>query len=545
MTVPERAAAPDRSAVPADVANLVDGNWHRLHPATPFLRGGVTLVVILGIVVANLRERLLEFFLPQGGSGDEFDPISYGWEHGYLFWALLGVLGLILLLVLFFYISWRKRTFRITADALELREGIVFRSHRRASLDRIQSVSIVRPMIARLFGAAKMDVSVAGENANVKLEYVHGRDAESLRLSLLTLASGAKLGPAGVTGGDPGAGHGAGVVGVVTERVNELLAPELDAAAMQASSVVRVPPGRLIASVVLSVFTVLAVIAGVVLTVVTVNSGKWGLAFAYIPGIIAVFGYYYSRTIKQLRYSIAATPSGIRVGAGLFTVTNDTIPPGRIQAVRIAQPLLWRPFGWWTVTVNRAGVNSEKMSEVVTAATVLPVGSIDDAAAVVGLMLNQPQYQPVRDLLSAALHRPAEAGFTLAPRRAWIFDPIAWRRTGFRASGDLVLLRRGFAWRHLDIVPLARVQSLQLMQGPLERRLRMQSLVVNTMAGAISPSLPHLDETEIQDFFEVTSHAVVAAMNADTSHRWAAPGPVADAPVLDLGDAARTPERIG
>ncbi len=53
------------AAVPAPTVSLADGEWHRLHPATPLLRGGLYLVAIIGIIVANLRERLVEWFLPE------------------------------------------------------------------------------------------------------------------------------------------------------------------------------------------------------------------------------------------------------------------------------------------------------------------------------------------------------------------------------------------------------------------------------------------------------------------------------------------------
>src|SRR4051795_11340243 len=43
---------------------LSDGEWHRLHPLTPLLRGGLFLIVIIGVVISNLRDRLLYLFLP-------------------------------------------------------------------------------------------------------------------------------------------------------------------------------------------------------------------------------------------------------------------------------------------------------------------------------------------------------------------------------------------------------------------------------------------------------------------------------------------------
>ena len=35
-----------------------------MHPLTPLFRGGLFLVVIAGIVIANLRDRLVVLFLP-------------------------------------------------------------------------------------------------------------------------------------------------------------------------------------------------------------------------------------------------------------------------------------------------------------------------------------------------------------------------------------------------------------------------------------------------------------------------------------------------
>src|SRR5699024_6926434 len=67
---PAPAAAPQHpesavAAVAETLGNdtLADGEWHRLHPATPLLRGGIILLVVLGYVVANMRERLVSLFV--------------------------------------------------------------------------------------------------------------------------------------------------------------------------------------------------------------------------------------------------------------------------------------------------------------------------------------------------------------------------------------------------------------------------------------------------------------------------------------------------
>ena len=96
--------APADLPVTARAAALSDGEWHRLHPASPLLKGGIALIAIIGIVIANLRERLIEFFVPQAGY-DDGDPIDLIVENGVVGYALLAVLALLLVLVLIFYVS--------------------------------------------------------------------------------------------------------------------------------------------------------------------------------------------------------------------------------------------------------------------------------------------------------------------------------------------------------------------------------------------------------------------------------------------------------
>ena len=152
--------------------DFLDGEWHRLHPATPFLRGGVALIAIFAFVIANLREQLFESIIPgivgAPGHGND-DPIGFVVERGYLVFALLGVAALLLVLIGAFYLSWRMHSFRITDEVVEVRSGVIFRTNRKGRLDRIQGINITRPVIARLFGAAKLEVNVAGQDANVQL----------------------------------------------------------------------------------------------------------------------------------------------------------------------------------------------------------------------------------------------------------------------------------------------------------------------------------------------------------------------------------------
>src|SRR5690606_7428879 len=88
------------------------------------------------------------------------------------------------------YFSWRMHTFRITDDVIEVRSGMIFRSHRKARIDRIQGINISRPIVPRLFSAAKVEISGAGAESSVALNYLSSDDANRVRRGLLQRASG-------------------------------------------------------------------------------------------------------------------------------------------------------------------------------------------------------------------------------------------------------------------------------------------------------------------------------------------------------------------
>lgn len=511
--------------------SLVDGQWHRLHPATPLLRGGIAFVAILGIVIANLRERLIEFFIPAPGMEQPTDPIDYILNHGFVGWVLLAIaVGLIVIIAVFWF-SWRMHTFRVTDEAVEVRSGILFRTNRKAKLDRIQGVSIEKPLLARLIGASRINVSVAGQDANVKLEYLYTADADGLRRDVLTLASGVKLaerqqrpaaGPVdpNLPEGEAVTTDGGGVSRFVTERVDDFISPELDPQEAVPDSVVRLTLWRLVGSTVVSPFTVIVLISVVVGVVLLVNGLDWAW-FWLVPMVLSLGAYIWSSVTKSLRYSIAATPSGVRVGFGLFSTTNDTIPPGRIHAIEVSQPIIWRPFGWWKVRINKAGLSLEQAARGASNNTVLPVGSLVDAAQVVELMLAGRIDGSAWAPLQSALSTRDGVGFVGSPRRSMWINWFSWRRTGYALRDGMLLFRQGVVWRKLHILPLARLQSIRINQGPLLRALDLASATAHTVPGPVVAKLPAMARDEAVRMFEAASEAIVVAQATDRSHRWA------------------------
>ncbi|CAM5397830.1 PH domain-containing protein [Leifsonia shinshuensis] len=522
MTVPQPGAplpGGPLSAAERAAERFTDGEWHRLHPATPLLRGGIVFIAVLGFVLSNLRERLVSFFVGAPDLGG--DPIDAIYTHGWEGWALLGVAVVLLGCLAAFYVSWRMHSFRITDDAVEVRSGILFRTQRKARLDRIQGINVHRPLLARIFGAAKLEISVAGHDANVTLAYLGSVLADGLRSDVLRLASGVREAEASAPAATGAPASRAAQVGdFVSRRIDDFLAPELDPNAAPPESVVKIPPLRLAGSLVLSGFTVF-VIAVIVLLVIGSAGGAPWLLIVVLPGLLGSASFYINRFTKSLRYSIAGTPDGVRVGFGLLTTSNETLPPGRIHAVEVLQPLLWRPFGWWQIRIDTAGHTREKGAAGQPNTTMLPVGDQADVAKVLSLVL--PDFTAEHDaaILQGMTSRGRDA-FTGSPRRAIWLRPLSWQRTGFRMVDGAVLLRRGFVWRSLAVVPLARLQSLELQQGPLDRLLGLAEARFHTVSGPVHPRLGAMDAAAGERLFETVAARAVAAATADRSHRWRA-----------------------
>lgn len=559
--------------------DLLDGEWHHLHPITPLLRGGLAFVAIIGILIANFRELIFAELFPL--PGDEWNIWRMPTEV--LLIAIGAIVLILLLAVVSFYLSWKFSTFRVTDELIELKTGVVFKSHRRARLDRIQGINVQRPLIPRIFGTARLDISGAGEDASIALSYLASADADQLRRALLTRASGEReetetaereqqwqqpengseaqngwpqSGPSaeqiaaaqqaqqfGIApqpgknqywepprrgGGLP---YPAGVPAggnILDRRVAEFTAEEYDDFT-PANSLVRIPISRIIGSLVFNIGTVIFV-----LVILALVSGVFllgdirfigGLLFAFIPGLIGLAGYLFSQITRAAQYSIAQTKHGVRVGYGLFSLTNETIPPRRIHAVEVYQPLLWRAFGWWRVRITRASASTRDGAAGQENNVILPVGTRADALTVLDILMPDLELQQRLELVESGLSGNGQnTGYQLAPRRAIWFLPISWHRHGWQLDEKAVYLRHGVLSRKLSLIPFARIQSVTWYQGPFARGLRLGGVRFDLVAGAVTNGINNLAEESSAELFRRARQQAVVTAKQEYSERWAEQG---------------------
>lgn len=446
--------------------------WHRVHRITPLLNAWKVAAALFAIFVWQYSDTIGQLDLP-------------------VTQILLIVLGVIVVGSLIGLgistLAWSRTKYGLSDESVFLHSGILFRQQRHVRLDRMQTVDVTQPLLARITGFSALKIeSAGGAGSNLTLQFLREDTARQLRNDLLARAAGLRLGkgaaggPAahpGLTAAAPGAGAGTFAAGAPAPE-----APERQVLSLTAA--------RLLGSLVLSMGIVLLTLFFIGLLVAVIITQNIGPIFAVGAPLIGAAAYWWGRFAGEFSFRVATSPDGVRVRQGLLETKARTIPPGRVQAVRLAQPPMWRIKGWWRITMNIAGYGPEE-----TTGTVLyPVATEQEAAQL--LYLVQPDLGTERplDLLHAGLTGTGTAeGFTTTPRRARWLDPLIWRRNGYQTTETVTLLRTGRWWRALVLVPHERVQSLGMQQGPLARRLALADVALHSTPGPITPQVAHLD----------------------------------------------------
>jgi putative membrane protein len=168
----------------------------------------------------------------------------------------------------------------------------------------------------------------------------------------------------------------------------------------------------------------------------------------------------------------------------LLDTRSQTIPDGRVQAVRMLEPLFWRPFGWVRVEVDVAGYSGGRGEEQAATKALLPVAPRALAQALVGRVLGG-------GLPVAAAAVPARARW-----RA----PLSTPKLMAGLDDRHLVTTHGVLTTTTDVVPLAKVQSLRLTSGPWQQRLRLATLHADTAGRRLPGGKAHhrdIDEARL------------------------------------------------
>ena len=351
----------------------------------------------------------------------------------------------------FGYLSWLFTHYTIDGAELRINSGFITKRSRRMPYERIQSVDIAEPLVARVFGLAELRIEMAGgKDSRTNLRFLKLADARSLRTVLLNKA------------------HGVDSEEEAVEQPQDVIAV--------------VPPERIMIGTALSLDFMFAVLGAVALIVGGIFFDQFvavfGGVFAAGTGLAQMIA---RRVLQQWGFSLAQSDRGLRIERGLLSRTSQTIPVDRVQGIAIKEPFVWRRLGWQRLEVDVAGYASQDNDNGTNSdSTLLPIADPPLATDVIGRLL--------------AGANPHTVSLTPVPRRAWLFAPIGWKYRAAGADDRVFVSRTGWIERTTSIVPHHKTQSVALRQGPLQRWRRVATIEVHSPKGPVDAEGRHLDQ---------------------------------------------------
>lgn len=182
--------------------------WHRVHPLTPILE---SLGVLVGIFIAAAYglQNFFQSAVEDLASGRSVNLTFAEWlgAHPLVILAVVGGIILILVLTAFFsWLAWRVMGYRVDAEAIYYRRGLLSKKLRKARLDRVQSIDLQQKLLPRMLAMAELVFDVAGgTDSNISLKYLSKKRAEELREELLAAVKSKKNASATSAAAEPGA----------------------------------------------------------------------------------------------------------------------------------------------------------------------------------------------------------------------------------------------------------------------------------------------------------------------------------------------------
>ncbi|MGV3553724.1 MAG: PH domain-containing protein [Croceibacterium sp.] len=413
----------------------------------------------------------------------------------------------------FAWLKWSRLTYTTGPDNIRVEQGLLSRHARAVPYDRIQDVSLEEKLLPRLFGLAEVRFETgAGGKDEISLAYLSLDEAARLRELVRARKAGAAapLAPS-ATDVEPAEPPAPVLFAMDNRRVMtfglfefslvifavllgaaqqfEFLLPFepwdwarwVDFAAAHRDDFAFIEAGGRVAAA-------LAAIGGVLVVA----------ALGVVTGIARTFAREYGFTLER-------TAKGFRRRRGLFTRTDVVMPVHRVQAARIGTGVIRRRFGWHELHFVSLANDKKDASHAVA-----PFAKMDEVEPVVreaGFHLpgeltdwHRPSSAHWFDkalffavplgagAVAAALFGvwPASVALGMLAAVLVVREHYLWRHDRHAFDAEQLFVRRGWLSPRLELADRLKVQSIELVQGPLARRRGYATLNFGIAGGSLS-----------------------------------------------------------
>ena len=490
----------------------------RLHPAS--------LIFSLGSAARKLLlPGLLVLFAARGGNTE--------------FWLMI-VFFPAAVAALIKYVSFR---YRLGAEEMVIREGIVTRNERHIPYARIQNINLIQNPLHRWLGVAEVRLQTAGgEKPEAVMRVISLREIERLRRQVREArgetSAIAQVGEAGMPVGAPAetasrllqlSPRELVLFGLISNRGMAVVVAAMGVAwqfdlfdaneAAQGLSRYKVYLPDSLATPRLLTTIVLAV-AGLIVALVALRalSVTWAL-------------------VKFHGFVLARRGGDLLAQYGLFTRISATIPLHRIQLLSTRSTPLHRWCDRSAVQAETAGGGAQSDESVTHRLWLAPLIRGDRAADLLAELLPDVEWgnlpwqalphragrRVLRRSLALLIVVLAIAVVAFGPLAlllalpgvpwVWLHARLYLRHTAYAVTPTAVLYRSGWWLRQMSVVRFSKIQTVALQESPFDRRNGMASLKVDTAgAGRVGHRIDI-------DFLELAAARVMAGWLNDEASR--------------------------
>lgn len=406
-----------------------DAEFRHVHRLTPLLKFWTVLLALLAVLLVNT------------GLADLAQ--AWTWLQEGRFLLLAGALGVFLLAcaVVWFgsHVWWQAMGYRLGAEELALRQGVLSRQLRTARYDRIQAVDVVESVIARIFRLASVRVETAGgRDSVIEIAFLPKAEAEALRREVL-----------GRT------------------RADAPQSPQSPVAPDSPALIPEIPIARSLTAAALQLSTLLG---GLFTALLLLSPLGWA---TIIPALFGLLPVVWNQIDRSWRFTalLDDTPQDpvLHVSFGLADRRRQSIPLDRIHGVTLHQPWLWRLTGWWSVAVSVAGYSTGTKGATTR---ILPVGTREQAARLLAVV------SPVAD------PQVVPPTFTSPARARWV-SPVDLHQQSVAVLPGAVVTRTGRLSRRWSVIDPGHIQELSLVRGPLQQLLGLCTVRLDLVPGPV------------------------------------------------------------
>ena len=473
----------------------VDGVARRTSPLTAW---GGAASVLAGLALIG-AEQALRSRVPT-------DPAGQGGQEP---WFLLLGIAFLIANGAREILRWVLRTYTLSPDQLVIDEGVVTRHHRVVPIARVQQVDVNQKLAHQLFGLAEVRIATAGEGqeTTVVLRLLERPRAEGLRSYLLTrraelqqVAADRRARPDGAA---PAGATGSGAPAPPAAPPP----PEVPVLALTPGQVaVSGLGGPLGAVLVVLVVGLLATAAVLVARGSAAGGAGLGLVAVGVVGIGGLSLLGAVLTAWDLRVTLVG--DDLHLSQGLLEKRAVTLPRRRVQHVTVLDNPLQRALGFVTVTLHSAaGVRAQAAGSGSFTVPWVARGAVPETLE---RLLGGDWRVPELTSRSAAAHRRAVVrrsvacalvcvpALALGPGGALLvvvggclgalWGIAAHHRAGWALTDGLAVLAHGALLHHLELVPVARIQSARSAASPFQRWADLATLHLD-VAGSAPPHL--------------------------------------------------------